>query len=273
MNYKLALIFPIIILILSLGFLFWKVTTTGLILDIDFKGGNQIIVESSRQINENSIERSLIDYDAKIRTSEAIGKQTIFIEFDASIKPSDVLEKLQGDGYNFDAYSVQSVEPALGSAFFQQAIIVLAMAFVFMAITIFIIFRTPIISLYISLTPFFDIIETLAITQLWGIELSLAGFAALLMIIGYSVDDDVMITTRVLRGSGEVSKRIKNSLKTSATTTIATMAALVALYILSLSPIITQIASVLLIGLLVDFQNTWLFNVPILRWYVGRSKK
>lgn len=273
MNYKFTVIIPLIILILSLGVLFWKVTTTGLLLDIDLRGGNQIILESTEEISEGAIEDVLEDYGVNIRTAGGISKKTIFIEFDASIEPDTILDELEDAGYEFDAYSVQTVGPALGAAFFQQAITVLVIAFVFMAITIFLIFRTPIISFYISLSPFFDIIETLAITQLLGLKLSLASFAALLMIIGYSVDDDVMITTRVVKGSGDIKKRLKNSLKTSATTTIATIVALTSLYILSLSPIITQIASVLLIGLLVDFQNTWLFNVPILRWYEERKKK
>jgi len=273
MNYKLTVIVPLIILFLSLGFLYLKVTTTGLNLDIDLKGGNQITLESERKISESDLQSALSQYDVNIRTAEGLNKYTIFIEFGADIEPEDILDKLEESGYSFGAYSIQSVGPSLGSAFFQQAITVLIIAFVFMAITIFIIFRTPIISFYISLSPFFDIIETLAIIQLLGMNLSLASFASLLMIIGYSVDDDVMITTRVTKGSGDIKRRLKNSFKTSATTTIATIVALGSLYILSLSPVISQIASVLLIGLIVDFQNTWLFNVPILRWYAERNKK
>jgi len=273
MNYKLTVIVPVIILILSLSFLFGKIETTGLDLDIDLKGGNQIIAESKVSVDERDLENILSEYDTNVRTSEGINKHTIFIEFDASIEPSEVLEVLEDSGYEFEAFSIQTVGPALGAAFFQQAITVLIMAFVFMAITIFIIFKTPLISFYISLCPFFDIIETLAITQLLGIKLSLASFASLLMIIGYSVDDDVMITTRVVKGSGETKELLKNSLKTSLTTTLATIVALAALYLLSISPIITQIASVLLIGLILDFQNTWLFNVPILRWYKERKKR
>ncbi len=272
MNYKLFIVVPLIVLSIALGFLYLTLTGPGLNLDIDLKGGNQIIAESASRISEDSIKETLKNYDINVRTATGIEKYTIFIEFDASIDPNEVLEVLEADGYEFEAYSVQSVGATLGEAFFNQSITVLIVAFVFMAITIFIIFRTPIISFYISLAPFFDIIETLAISQFLGIKLSLASFAALLMIIGYSVDDDVMITTRVTKGSGEIKDKFSNSFKTSLTTTIATVVALISLYVLSLSPVITQIASVLLIGLIVDFQNTWLFNVPILRWYMERKK-
>ena len=273
MNYKTSLIVPIIILVLSLSYLLWQITTTGLNLDIDLKGGTQIIAESEKVLDEKEIENVLGQYDAHVRTARGLTGYSIFIEFDASIDSKDVLETLNENGYIFEDYSVQTVGPSLGAASFQQAIIVLLAAFVFMAITIFIVFKIPLISFYISLCPAFDIIETLAISQILGIKLSLASFAALLMIIGYSVDDDVMITTRILKGTGEMKDKIKNSYKTSFTTTAATLVALVALYTMSLSVVITQIASILLIGLLVDLQNTWLFDTPLLRWYIERKIK
>ena len=93
------------------------------------------------------------------------------------------------------------------------------------------------------------------------------------MIIGYSVDDDVMIATRIMKVTGDMKERLKDSFKTSFTTTAATLVALTALYIISLSTIITQIASILLIGLIVDLQNTWLFDTTLLRWHTERKSK
>jgi preprotein translocase subunit SecF len=273
MNYKLLLIVPLIILALSLTYLLWELTATGLSLDIDLKGGTQIIAESDTALNERELELVLEDYDANIRIASGLTGYSAFIEFDASIDPQDVLNTLQGSGYTFEDYSIQTVGPTLGAASLQQAFIVLIVAFAFMALTILFIFKIPLVSLYVALCPAFDIIETLAISQLVGIKLSLASFAALLMIIGYSVDDDVMIATRILRSTGDEKNRLRDSFKTSFTTTAATLVALLALYVVSLSSIITQIASVLLIGLLVDLQNTWLFDTTLLRWYSERKSK
>jgi preprotein translocase subunit SecF len=273
MNYKLSLIVPLIVLVLSLSYLTWQITTTGLNLDIDLKGGTQIIAESESILDDNELEDILSEFDANVRTASGLTGYSVFIEFDASIDSKDILNTLSDNGYEFKDYSVQTVGPSLGAASLQQALIVLVIAFVFMALTILFIFKTPLISIYVSLSPAFDIIETLAISQLIGINLSLASFAALLMIIGYSVDDDVMITTRLLKGEGDMKEKIKDSYKTSFTTTAATMVALIALYTMSLSSVITQIASILLIGLLVDLQNTWLFGTPLLRWYLERKGK
>lgn len=273
MNYKISLVVPIAILAICSSYLLWQLTTTGLNLDIDLKGGTQIIAESEIILDEKEIMNVLEEYDANARTASGLTGYSVFIEFDASIDPDDILKALTESGYEFEDYSVQTVGPSLGAASLQQAFIVLVVAFVFMALTILFIFKTPIISFYITLAPVFDIVETLAISQLIGIKLSLASFAALLMIIGYSVDDDVMITTRLLKGSGDMKEKLKGSYKTSFTTTAATMVALIALYTMSLSSVITQIASILLIGLLLDLQNTWLFATPLLRWHLERKEK
>ena len=273
MNYKILIVVPLIILVLSLSYLLLKTSTTGLNLDIDLKGGTQIIAESDNSLSDSELEGILKQYGANVRIASGLTGYSAFIEFDESIDPQDVLDTLEGSGYVFDDYSIQTVGPTLGAASLQQAFFVLILAFIFMALTILYIFKIPLVSLYVALCPAFDIIETLAISQLIGIKLSLASFAALLMIIGYSVDDDVMIATRILKSTSDIKVKLKESFKTSFTTTAATLVALLALYAMSLSSVITQIASVLLIGLLVDLQNTWLFDTTLLRWYNERKSK
>lgn len=270
-NYKRLVLIPIIILIACSGLLLFQ-TSQGLNLDIDLKGGTQISIDSPQSINAEDIKDVLSQYDANVRVARSINAISILIEIDSEIDTVEVMKTLEDAGYSFENYSVQTISPVLGESFFKQARLALILAFVFMSIVILFIFKSAILSLYTSLCPAFDIIEALAISQLLGIKLSLAGFAALLMIVGYSVDDDVMIASRVLkRGDVSIEKRFKESFKTSVTSSSATLVALVALLVLSLSSVITQIAIVLLIGLLFDFMNTWLFNVSLLRWHVDKK--
>ena len=273
MNYKKLIIIPIVLLALSLAYLFWIIFTTGLNLDIDLKGGTQIVAESSISIDEQKLEDILRLYDASVRTAKSITGYSVFIEFDASIEPNDVLKTLKGSNYIFENYSVQTIGPTLGAAFFEQAIIALVFAFLFMAGVVFIIFRKPVISFRVIISAFADIVETLVFSQIIGIKLSLATFAALLLLIGYSVDDDVLLTARTTRGTGEISERMKRARKTAFTTVGATGVALTALFIITSSSVIIQIASILLIGLIFDLINTWLLNAPILRWYMEKGIK
>jgi preprotein translocase subunit SecF len=116
-----------------------------------------------------------------------------------------------------------------------------------------------------------DILETLAFMQVFGIQLSLAGIAAILMLIGYSVDTDILLTNRLLKNPESISQKTKSTIKTGLTMTFTTIGALSALLLSGLSPVLSQIAAILLIGMFLDMPNTWIQNYGLLRWYMERK--
>ncbi len=273
MNYKTQAILPLFGLAFALIYLFYLISTTGLILNIDLKGGTQISFESKSELSENNIENILKDYEAEVRIARGVTGYVALIEIDSSIDSTEIINVLKNNGYSSADFSVSALTSSLGVSFFQQAQLVLLFAFLFMAITVFFIFKDPFPSFYVVLCGFADIVETLAISQFLGIKLSLATFAALLLLIGYSVDTDILLTSRVLKtAEGELKSKIKGAMKTGLTMIGATAVALTALFIVSASLVITQIASVLLIGLIVDVFNTWFVNANLLRWYIERKK-
>lgn len=138
---------------------------------------------------------------------------------------------------------------------------------------IFMYIRFSIPSFAVILAALSDIIITLAIVNMMGMKLSTAGIAAFLMLIGYSVDTDILLSTRVLkRKEGSIMDRIYSAMKTGLTMNITTMIALTVGLILSQSVVISQIMIILLIGLCVDIVNTWIQNVGILRLYLEAKK-
>jgi len=95
------------------------------------------------------------------------------------------------------------------------------------------------------------------------------------MLIGYSVDTDILLTTRILkRTEGSLNKRIFGALKTGLTMTLTSFFAfLIALIVVSsFSAVLTQIFTILVIGLGFDILNTWITNVSILKWYYLKKK-
>jgi preprotein translocase subunit SecF len=102
------------------------------------------------------------------------------------------------------------------------------------------------------------------------------------MLIGYSVDSDILLTTNLLHKKGEIRDRLRGAMKTGVTMTTTTIVAVFAMLLVSSSlhlfsshfapiPIIRDISVVLLFGLTVDMLNTWLFNAGVLRWYLERK--
>lgn len=136
-------------------------------------------------------------------------------------------------------------------------------------VLIFMYIRFSIPSFAVIIAALSDIIITVAIVNMMGMKLSTAGIAAFLMLIGYSVDTDILLSTRVLkRKEGSIMDRIYGAMKTGLTMNFTTIIALIVGLILSQSVVISQIMIILLIGLFVDIINTWIQNVGILRLYL-----
>jgi len=123
----------------------------------------------------------------------------------------------------------------------------------------------------------FDILAGLTGMALLNIPLSLTTIPALLMLVGYSVDTDIMLTTRLLKDkTGSARERATSSMKTGLTMTGTTLAALFAMVIIAYFnqvEVIYHIAAILLFGLIGDVISTWLMNAPILIWFVEGRKK
>jgi preprotein translocase subunit SecF len=144
-----------------------------------------------------------------------------------------------------------------------------------MAIVVFIIFRTFIPSLAVILAVCADILMTLVFVNLLGMKMSSAGIVAFLMLIGYSVDTDILLTTRILkRKEGSLNQRIFGAFKTGMTMTLTSMLAVAFALIVvkSFSIVLTQIFTILIIGLGFDLLNTWITNVSVLKWYVEKRQ-
>ncbi|MBO6105123.1 MAG: hypothetical protein J6O99_04430, partial [Methanobrevibacter sp.] len=162
-----------------------------------------------------------------------------------------------------------------------QIYIAMIFAFLFMAITVFIVFREPVPSVAIILAALCDILIALGGMSIFKIPLSIASVGALLMLIGYSVDTDILLTTRLLkRREGTVEKRAKNAMYTGLTMSFAAIAAMGILYavtriIMPEATTLSNISAVLVIGLIGDILSTWLMNLGILKTYIDwrQSKK
>ncbi len=274
-RYRLLLIVPVALLAISL-FGLLVLMQSGFREDIDLKGGIQISFDSASAVSIKDVESLLKDYDTRVRITKGFTGYSALIETEGNAEK--ISEILKSSGYE---PTVRSVSPALSAVFFRQALLAMAIAFIFMAFIVFVIFKRLLPSSYVVFVAFADILETFVISQFLGIKLSLASFAALLLLIGYSVDTDILLTSRVLKGEyrsegktrSEVKEKIKGAMKTGLMMTATTIAAVVILFFVSSSDVIVQIASVLLIGLSLDIVNTWMFNAVLLRLYMERKMR
>jgi len=280
-NYKAGLFLSLVVLLASLGTIGFNLAATGKVvpLGIDFTGGTQATVQlaqgshvSSSDITavENAAAR-LIGGELRVRAAET----QVFVESGQQLTKEVISDVMREAGVSFGSIDIYIVGPALGSAFLGQAVQAIAAAFAAMAIVALVSFRSLVPSLAMILAGSSNLAFALAGMSILGLPLNLATLAGLLMVIGYSIDTNILLSTRVLRRRMEsVAERVVSSLNTGLTMTFAAMASVAVLYLVaSLAPTLQQIAAIILLGLTADLIFTWLQNASILRLYLERKQR
>ncbi len=280
-NYKRLLIIPAAILIFSLFYMvvFYSQTGDFIYKDISLTGGTSVTINKDLNINElrfflsDKLDNLNIREVYDLITNE---QKAVIIETTSDAEDTkQILESYLGYELTSENSSFEFTGSTLSESFYKQLLIAILIAFVFMALVVFIIFRTFVPSAAVVLSAFADIFMTLTLVNFLEIKMSTAGIVALLMLIGYSVDTDILLTTRILkRTEGGINQRIFGAFKTGMTMTFTSLiTVLIALIIASsFSAVLTQIFMILAIGLSFDLINTWITNVSILKWYVEKIK-
>lgn len=289
-KYKILLIIPALIFILAVAQISYEYYSTGSIADKDLslKGGYFVKIPYSggEDVNAYIIDlqdrmQSALDREVEIVTMSSLGKvdavsiQTEIVGNQSSDLPyiNTKITEVTGITEN-DFLGTGILNASLGASFFKETMYAIFFSFLFMSIVVFLYFRVAIPSLAVVLCAFADIVGTLAVFNLLGFKLSTAGISAFLMLIGYSVDTDILLTTKLLKQktSTNVNENLYPAIKTGLTMTFTTLVAVIAALTVANSVAIRQIMTVLLIGLSLDIINTWITNVTLLKWHLEHKK-
>ena len=279
--YKHLLLIPLVLLLFSFAYVgyFYSQNQDFSKKDISLTGGTSVTIYS--QIDSIQVRQDLSELLENLNTRELFDlisqeQKGIILETTTdSHETRQVLEEYLGYELTEENSSIEFTGSALSESFYRQLLIAIAIAFIFMACVVFILFRSLVPSLAVVLSAFADIFMTLAFINLIGMSLSSAGIVAFLMLIGYSVDTDILLTTRLLKRSGaSLNRRIFGAFKTGITMTLTSLLAITFAFLVvkSFSVVLGQIFSILIIGLGFDILNTWITNVSILKWYVEKKK-
>lgn len=280
-HYKKLMLIPIIMFLIAFLIIFNNYRTTGDIInkDVTLMGGLSIEIYSDKNLDEKSVEKELVnkypngDFFVKKLADLSTSRQSGIIIESTNVKEKEIKKTLTDflkieltDSKN---YFVRETSSSLGQSFYRQMIFTLLLAFLFMMITVFIVYRKVIPTLAIISSPIIDIAVTIAAIDLLNLRISTAGISALLLMIGYGIDTDILLTTKTLkRKDGRVFQRIKASFKTGITMTLTTIFALIFAFFITKSTVIHEMFFILIIGLSQDIISTYVWNAGILRWYL-----
>ncbi|WP_232686443.1 protein translocase subunit SecF [Halobacterium zhouii] len=256
---------PMAVLVLALAVLGAWVAFTGspVALGIQFTGGTELVVETSA--SQAEIAETFSQYDPSVRP---IGTADQYLVTFQSTNQDAIRQQAVQAGYSIE--QLQSSSATFGQSTQRLALIGVLAAFVGMSIVVFLLFRTAVPSLGVVISAFSDIVVPVALMDLLGIKLSLGTVAALLMLIGYSVDSDILLTNHVLRRSGGFWESVHRAMRTGVTMTVTSIVVMGVMatvaYIFGIQ-LLSDIGLVLVFGLATDLMNTYMFNVNLLRWY------
>jgi preprotein translocase subunit SecF len=260
---------PMAIFALSLLIVGMTWASTGLPVKpgIDFKGGTAVTLSTTD--NEDAIRAYFAGFPLEPITKD-VSSRLYLLKFTAmsADQNQQLVEKINA---RYPDANVDYIDSTFGATLQGQALIALLFSFIGMALVVFIAFRTFVPSFAVVSCAFIDMVGTAAGMTLVGIPLTLPTTAALLMLIGYSVDSDILLTMRVLKRQGKLEDKLAGAFHTGIIMTSTTLAAVLSIWVVSALgqiEILRDMAAVLLIGLLLDIMNTWITNASILKWYV-----
>jgi preprotein translocase subunit SecF len=141
-------------------------------------------------------------------------------------------------------------------------------------ILVFLFFRSLPPSIAVVTGAVSDMVIALGAMGALGIPLTLASFAALLMLLGFSLDTDILLTTRMLKRKGDPRENAHDAMKTGLTMSLMAIIAFASLFVLAALthiPTYYEISAVALAGLVGDIFATWGINGVLILHFVERK--
>tara|TARA_B100000678_G_scaffold266723_1_gene251828 strand:- start:180 stop:1097 length:918 start_codon:yes stop_codon:yes gene_type:complete len=275
--YKKLNILSLILIALSISFLLFK----GLNLGVDFKGGTLIEIRTENSnINIAEIRQSFLNMNLGDVTVKKFGQKNDYLvkiemkETDNENFIKSINDKLSSDlGSQINFRRVENVGPKVSNELLRDGLLAISLSLAAMLFYIWIRFEWQ-FSLGAILALVHDVIVTLGIFSLLTYEINLSIVAAVLTIVGYSMNDTVVIFDRIRENLKKYSKistsdicdtSINETLSRTLITSVTTLLALLSIYIFG-GEILKGFSFAMIIGVIVGTYSSIFVAAPILNY-------
>jgi preprotein translocase subunit SecF len=256
-------------------------------LGIDFSGGSLVHVRFHEATTTEGVRKALDATDIEGETIQSVqGAQSEFLirlpltsgDVDSITRSvTDSLTKAFGDG-KFEVLRIESVGPLVGQELRKRAFLAISFATLMMGVYIWIRFEWR-FGFGAAVALLHDVLLTIAALMVWNYEFDLTIVAALLTIVGFSVNDTVIVSDRVRENmrknkrqplAAVINASINETLSRTFITTGTAILVVIALYVLG-GPVIHGFAFALLVGFIVGTYSSIYIATPIVLFFEGRS--
>tara|TARA_B100000003_G_scaffold200549_1_gene207538 strand:- start:2274 stop:3161 length:888 start_codon:yes stop_codon:yes gene_type:complete len=274
-------ILSVLLVVTSLFFLVFK----GLNFGIDFKGGTLIELRSSdNKINVASLRDNLNQMDLGDVSVKNFGNENDFLVKFENNSNKNIIEEIKANldksfGNNFNFRRVENVGPKVSAELLKSGVIAISVALLLMLIYIWIRFEWQ-FSLGAILALFHDVIVTLGLFSLLSLEINLSIIAAVLTIVGYSMNDTVVIFDRVRENLRKYSDikifeltniSINETLSRTLITSITTLLALLSIFFFG-GEILKGFSLAMIFGIIFGtYSSIYIANTVLVRLNVSQK--
>ena len=276
-KFKKANIVSITLFIISLIFIIFK----GLNYGIDFKGGTLIELRTEASVQTSSIRDSLNSMDlgdVNVKNFGKDGDYLIKVE-QKNIGNNNIIPKIKKTlssslNSEVDFRRVENVGPKVSAELLKSSIIAISLALAAMLFYIWVRFEWQ-FSVGSIIALFHDVIITLGIFSFLSLEINLSIIAAVLTIVGYSMNDTVVIYDRIRENLGKFHKldisdianlSINETLARTIITSVTTLLALFSIFILG-GEILRGFSFAMILGVLIGTYSSIFVASPILKYF------
>tara|TARA_B110000881_G_C18583607_1_gene523321 strand:- start:4 stop:909 length:906 start_codon:yes stop_codon:yes gene_type:complete len=272
-----ANIFSVILFSLSVLFIIFK----GLNYGIDFKGGTLIELRTNTNVNASSIRSTLYNMnlgDVNVKKFGQEGNFLIKVEQRDS-NDNKIIPKIKKDlSKNLNAEinfrRVENVGPKVSAELLESSVIAITLSLVAMLFYIWIRFEWQ-FSVGSIIALFHDVVITLGIFSVLSLEINLSIIAAALTIVGYSMNDTVVIYDRIRENLNKYNKltiseianlSINETLARTIITSVTTLLALLSIFILG-GEILRGFSFAMILGVIIGTYSSIFVASPILKYF------
>lgn len=278
-----AFIFSLALIVLSVVAI---IARGGLIYGIDFTGGNLVQIRTERPVDIADIRSVLLDMGIKAEVQDFGSPQDFVIKYKEELDASKIVERLRAKlGVDVQKLRVEKVGPKVGKELQHKATVAVTIGLLLMLlyITVRFDFRFGLGSV---IALFHDVFITLGIFTLLGKEITVEIVAAFLTIVGYSINDSIVVSDRVrenLKKIGKVvradhfvevvNRSINETLSRTLITSLTTLLVLISVLIFG-GPVIFDFAFALTVGVIVGtYSSIFVVAALVVEWRLYRERK
>jgi preprotein translocase subunit SecF len=276
---KPAMLVSLVLFVASVGLIMFR----GLNLGIDFTGGNVVTVEFDNRPDVGEVREVVSTVVAKEAMIQDFSDKGIIIRTNEDTDESrdQVINALKARYANMQVIGFEKVGPVVGQELRNQALIGLTAALV--AILIYITIRFQFRFAVVSVIPLLhDAVLALGFFSLTWMEISSSFIAAILTIVGYSLNNTIIILDRIRENWKDLEKRgivalvnlsIKQTLSRTINTTLTTLFPVLALCVWG-GPVLSAFSYAMLVGIVVGtYSSIFVATGLIAEWWLRKPEK